>query len=445
MTRERHLHPSWCVLAALALPLGAEAQFRRGNEFQVNTYTTGVQRFPSVARRRRRRLRRHLGEPDSQDGSSYGVFAHRFSSAGAPLASEFQVNTYTTGGQRFGTVASDADGDFVVAWWSDQDGSVYGIFARRFSSAGAALASEFQVNTYTPLQQRQPSVAADADGDFVVVWQSTQDGSGYGIFGRAFSSAGTPLASEFQVNTYTPDYQKYTVVAADDDLDFVVVWASKGQDGSSYGVFGRRFSSAGTPLASEFQVNTYTTGQQAGGNRGGASVAVDGDGDFVVAWWSTDQDGSSSGVFARRFSSAGAALASEFQVNTYTTGGQDTPSVTTDADGDFVVTWHSNTRTVRPTASSLAASRARAPPWPPSSRSTPTPRATSAPRRWRRPPTATSSSPGRATTRTARATASSPSASPPRSRWTSTATVSPSPSPTVSSSFAASSTSPAPP
>ena len=75
-------------------------------------------------------------------------------------------------------MAADADGDFVVAWQSfGQDGSIYGIFARRFSSAGAALASEFQVNTYTTDIQSCPSVAVDADGDFVVAWaSSSQDG-----------------------------------------------------------------------------------------------------------------------------------------------------------------------------------------------------------------------------------------------------------------------------
>ncbi|MGL4462065.1 MAG: hypothetical protein ACRC1K_07920, partial [Planctomycetia bacterium] len=31
---------------------------------------------------------------------------------------------------------------------------------------------EFQVNTFTTNNQSQPSVAMDADGDFVVAWQS---------------------------------------------------------------------------------------------------------------------------------------------------------------------------------------------------------------------------------------------------------------------------------
>ena len=41
-----------------------------------------------------------------------------------PVGPEFRVNTYTTGGQVVPSVAMDADGDFVVTWDSlGQDGS----------------------------------------------------------------------------------------------------------------------------------------------------------------------------------------------------------------------------------------------------------------------------------------------------------------------------------
>ena len=43
------------------------------------------------------------------------------------------------------------------------------------------LGSEFQVNTYTTNSQNNPSVAVDADGDFVVVWESDESA---GTFAR---------------------------------------------------------------------------------------------------------------------------------------------------------------------------------------------------------------------------------------------------------------------
>jgi len=50
----------------------------------------------------------------------------------------------------------------------------------------APVGSEFQVNTYTTSFQRNPAVASDAAGNFVVVWDSSegQDGSDSGVFGQ---------------------------------------------------------------------------------------------------------------------------------------------------------------------------------------------------------------------------------------------------------------------
>jgi hypothetical protein len=44
------------------------------------------------------------------------------------------------------------------------------------------------VNTYTTSRQARPAVASDAPGNFVVAWESnTQDGSNYGVFGQRYS------------------------------------------------------------------------------------------------------------------------------------------------------------------------------------------------------------------------------------------------------------------
>ena len=62
----------------------------------------------------------------------------------------------------------------------------YGVFGQRYDSIGARLGPEFRVNTYTTGYQSLPAVAADAAGNFVVVWQSYQDGRN-GIFGQRYS------------------------------------------------------------------------------------------------------------------------------------------------------------------------------------------------------------------------------------------------------------------
>ncbi|HEY8153167.1 MAG TPA: hypothetical protein VII72_03470 [Myxococcota bacterium] len=267
-----------------------------------------------------------------------------------PVGGEFQVNTYTTGGQHDGSVAAEASGDFVVVWESigssGTDSIGYSIQGQRYASNGSAQGAQFQVNTYTTSDQSGPSVAADADGDFVVVWHSAgssgTDTSAYSIQGQRFASNGSAQGAQFQVNTYTTGYQDASAVATDSDGDFVVVWMSAGSSGtdtSAYSIQGRRYASDGSAQGAQFQVNSYTTGYQ-----DGPSVAADADRDFVVVWTSPGSPGTDTsgyGIQGQRYASSGSAQGAQFQVNTYTTSGQYEGSVAVDSGGGFVVVWTS--------------------------------------------------------------------------------------------------------
>ncbi len=242
-----------------------------------------------------------------QDGDGAGVFGQRYSRTGARQGSEFQVNSYTTGYQGWHPWLSvDASGNFVAVWTSEQDGDNTGLFGQRFGKTGSHLGPEFQVNTYTTgsqAQYGQSAIAGDPAGNFVVVWGSSgQDGDSYGLFGQRFDKTGARLGAEFQVNTYTVGYQGLSGLAADAPGNFVVVWRSSGQDGDGDGVFARRYDHTGVALGAEFQVNAYTTGSQAAG--GAAAVTSDAVGDLVFVWESEGQDGDAGGIFAQRFTTS---------------------------------------------------------------------------------------------------------------------------------------------
>jgi hypothetical protein len=323
------------TLLCPALALGEI--LRTGNDFQVNLYATGSQSLPSVGA---------SASGDfvvtwssyAQDGSDFGVFARRWSATGTALAAEFQINTRTASSQRHPEVAVESDGDFVVAWQGyQQDGVSYGIFARRFSSSGAALAAELQINAFTNNNESNPSVAVDGDGDFVVAWQTFRDGALLSVAARRFDSAGAPQASEFQVNSYTPGNQFNPAVDASPDGRFVIAWESDNhQDGQGTGVFARRFSSTGAAQGTEFPVNLTTAAEQRS-----PRVAMADDGRFVIAWRSQFQDGPDYGVFARRFDAGGAAQGLEIAVNSHTVDHQTLPAVVMDAAGNFLVVWES--------------------------------------------------------------------------------------------------------
>ena len=271
----------------------------------------------------------------SNDGSGWGVQAQRFAADGSPVGSVFGVNSETAGDQSASEVAIDGDsGEFVVVWTSaDQDGSNNGVFGQRYAADGTPEGIEFQVNTYINSHQENPTVAMDSAGNFVVAWQSNdQDGSNYGVYGQRYAADGTPEGIEFRVNTDSYSNQFNPALAMDAAGDFVVTWESYSQDGSGYGVFGQRYGTDGTPLGNEFQVNTYTSGGQVQPN-----VAMNSTGSFVVAWASSGQDGSNAGVYAQQYAADGTAVDGEVSVNTTTSGSQDSPAVAFGEDGDLLI------------------------------------------------------------------------------------------------------------
>ena len=235
-------------------------------------------------------------------------------------------------------VAMDGDGDFVVAWQSTgQDGSGNGIYAQRYNTMGVVQGSEFKVNTTVVDNQLNPSVAMDGAGNHVIAWQSRgQDGSSYGIYAQLYDASGVAQGGEIPVNTCTTSIQARASIAMDQDGDFIIARESANQDGSSYGVYAQRYNVSGIAQVPEFRVNTYTNNRQ---DR--SSIAMDSDGDFVIAWRSGGQDGSSYGIYAQRYNKSGVVKGPEFRVNTQTANNQLNPSIALDSDGDFVITWGS--------------------------------------------------------------------------------------------------------
>jgi hypothetical protein len=371
----------------LAGATAAPAQVRSGGEVRANDYTTGNQSRPAVA----------IDQDDNfvvvwdsfgQDGDLEGVFVRRFDESGSALTPEIPVNTYTTDFQRNPAVAMKASGEFVVVWQSfQQDGSYGGIFGQMFDASANPVGSEFQVNSLTTNTQRLAAVAMDPSGSFVVVWSAYDLQTHHDVWGRQFDASGNPIGPDFLVNAYTSGHQTDPSVASDAAGNFVVVWNS-----SSQGGIGRRFDLTGTPDGPEFPLSTGATfrpkvamdaagafmvvwrdsyyegvgarGFDASGAPAGpeitvstgvtandGTVAVDDAGQFVVAWqdandYDLDDELSLYGehMRTRRYDGAGNPLGPELVASTFWsyTLNKGVPAIATRTPGKFIVAWQSS-------------------------------------------------------------------------------------------------------
>jgi hypothetical protein len=227
------------------------------------------------------------------------VFWRRFDSTAVPVTPEVAVAPTAENAPTNAAVTVLPDGSSEVAWMElSPDGFGDGILLRRVASDGAPVGDATVVNSYTTRNQQYPGIASLADGRFIVTWESYgQDSDSEGVFAQRYAESGDRVGTEFQVNTYTTGAQRRPKVVVNDDSTFTVLWLSEGQDGSDFGLFARPYDWDAGPLSSEFQVNTYTTGEQGPG----FAASTAGDGTMVVTWTGArDQDGDRDGVFARR-------------------------------------------------------------------------------------------------------------------------------------------------
>jgi len=298
--------------------------------FMVNGASTFLQEWPSVALHGNGAFE-VVWQQWLPDGSEDSVYGRRFDADGAALGGEYGASQgYDS---QHGEVAVLTTGGYVVVWEASSD-----IEAQRYKADGGKDGASFDVSPGNLLDLWHPSVSGLDQGRFVVTWQSLhQDGGSWGVYARRYQADGAADGTEFLVNTHTADDQTAPVVSGTPDGKHVIVWASQIQDGHGNGVFGQRYDASGNPDGAEFQANTWTSS-----NQYQPRVARFDDGRFVVLWTSFGQDGSLWGVYGQRYGTGGSPDGGEFQVNTYTDHAQEYPQVATLPDGGFVVAWESH-------------------------------------------------------------------------------------------------------
>ncbi len=254
----------------------------------VNDISSGNQNNPAIAMNRKTRDfvvvwsdEAYDSDADSgkdTDGTgNHDIRARVMCEIGCPKVSQFTVNTTTAGHQRNPDVAMNTAGDFVVVWTNAQDNSVY---MRKFDSAGKELVKETKVNTSGKADM--PTVGIAGDGSYVVTWQ---DGD---IYMRGFDAKGSELFSQRKVaasDLEANGRRNLPDIGMAEDGAFVITWEDDVDGNETYEIRARGFNKDGSERIKQIAVNVVSDNQQRD-----PSIGMNSKGDFFIAW-EDDTDG----------------------------------------------------------------------------------------------------------------------------------------------------------
>jgi hypothetical protein len=358
------------VLLLVLLPATAAAQRPLGPAFPINDPTASLVELSALAMNARGDFVVTWVRLPALSGNPEDMLARRFAADGRPATSEIEILADPPTGVDNSQIAVRDDGSFVVilprfpdlaARRYGADGSFLGETLVATSTAGrfyrvALLPRGGFVVTWVTgnfsyvrifggdgepvgparrVGEGGPSaVAAEPDGGFVVTWIAAKPDRDPNfndpyILARRFDVRGARVGGPVVVQEPLPSgIIARLEMASDEAGEVLVLWqGSIGTGPRADGIYARRLDADGAPLTGLLRLE--------GGTALSPRLAMDRDGDFVVAWLQLGAGpNGQTGAFAQRFTADGAPFRPAFRVDT---AGSSEPLVASDARGNFVV------------------------------------------------------------------------------------------------------------
>lgn len=309
-----------------------------------------------------------------------GVLFRRYDAAGLPVESD--PVSPSASAIEAPAVAMNASGSFALAWKADSTQ----LYVQRFNSDGTAATLETLV-TESGTKDSIPIIAMDSEGDFVVGFSKavTADRKVCDEYGdctavptevpkgylKYFKADGSLIKDDFPLDTDLKVSDGNAAVAIDTDGDMVVGWERIAYQekkhcytDEEYGricytlvvpfktIRAERFTKTGSPNG---KAVTVTAKSKQGFN---PAVAMDADGDFLVAWDGvsskktkhcyTDEYGEKycyntttifSDVLAKRFKRTGKVNGKQVRLSSSQALYESAAQVAMNPAGNFVVAW----------------------------------------------------------------------------------------------------------
>ena len=230
------------------------------------------------------------------------VWAVRLDAAGQAVAAPFRVNAETAGLQSDPVVAAHGGGVAVV--WQDRVASsaaTADVEARLFNASVSAVGGDVRLNESPAAPEAEPALTAGAEGGFLAAWVGFETG-GTGIRARSLRDDARPRGAEAAVNARARGDQLAPTVAAGADGGYLVAWQDVIEPTVESRIDGRFISRAGVPRGRDLRIGAPVAEED-----GAPALASLPGGGYLLTWlgWYYDLP---QWIVAQELDAAGAAV-----------------------------------------------------------------------------------------------------------------------------------------
>jgi FlgD Ig-like domain len=269
--------------------------------------------------------------------SELDIYAQHVNASGVPLWTANGVALCTaTSGQRFPTIDSDGAGGAIITWRDHRTSAYSDIYAQRVNVSGIPQWTVNGIALCTAAyQQIEPVIVSDGTGGAIVTWTDYRSGDDTSdIYTQRVNALGVPQWTIDGVALSTAiSYQQIPVIVSDGTGSAIVTWTDFRNGAGD--IYAQRVNASGIPqwTADGAALCTDAHGQFS------PVIASDPAGGAIVAW--TDfRNGTDYGIYAQRVSTAGVpqwttdGIAVCAAANT-----QDFSTIISDGGGGAFVAW----------------------------------------------------------------------------------------------------------
>jgi len=285
-------------------------------------------------------------------GADYDIFVSRSVDNGANWSNPTPLNNNAAaddGDDRSPRIATDANGNWMVTWSStDKLGDTIGsdsdiLFARSIDN-GANWSSPLPLNTNASGDggsDTTPSIAADTQGNWVVVWMTNGlFGSDLDVVSARSNNLGATWTAPASVKTTAATdgiaQDESPAIATDGQGRWLVVWESNdplgGTIGVDYDILVARSDDNGANWTPAVPANSNAAGDTAFDAK--PNLATDAAGNWVAVW-------ENKSIFAARSIDNGANWSSPLPIDNFANRDSYYPAIATDRNGNWAVIWAS--------------------------------------------------------------------------------------------------------